>query len=73
MGGHIWEGRCPDEVAGFGSRDPECPACWQMVADESLSTLIRQRCEWWDRWRPSAQAFEVTGDILSILDRYDGG
>lgn len=24
---HLFAGACPDEVEGFDSRDPECPAC----------------------------------------------
>ena len=24
---HIYQGLCPDDVSGWGSRDPDCPAC----------------------------------------------
>jgi len=24
---HVWNGKCPDRIEGFTSRDPKCPAC----------------------------------------------
>lgn len=28
---HIYAGRCPDDLEGWDSRDPECPACKIMI------------------------------------------
>ena len=70
---HIWQGRCPDSIVGPDARDPECPACDRLPEPDQLALLVRQRCEWWDRHHPTAMAFEVTGDIRSILERYDSG
>lgn len=32
---HVNRGLCPDEVAGHGSRDPDCPVCAALTAPAS--------------------------------------
>lgn len=37
---HDYRGRCPDELEGYGARDPECPACAAMVRAESIVPVV---------------------------------
>lgn len=38
---HIFEGRCPDEIDGWDSRDPACAACWRLDELPRILDILR--------------------------------
>lgn len=39
---HIYEGNCPDTISGWGSRDPNCPACAALTEVDRLRARVAE-------------------------------
>lgn len=74
MADHIYQGLCPDDQTGPGSRDPDCPACRALDSDDAADA--RRYRAFFDAGLPITflgQPYWTKADLDAAIDQAQEG